>query len=91
MSDTISFGMFFSGLYMETENSEGFYRGEIFTIELRLVHYSAFWAHFIVYRTRASINRSQLVTAPLNFHWKKIIFMRFLCYNFKAQKIFFGY
>ena len=25
------------------------YSGEIFTIELLLVHYSAFWAHFIVY------------------------------------------
>ena len=30
------------------------------------------------YRTRASINRSRLVTAPLNFHWKIIFYVFFM-------------
>ena len=40
------------------------------------------------YRTRASINRSQLVTAPLNFHWKNNFLFLFYVKTDRLKKYF---
>ena len=67
----------YGSVFLKGSFFDNSYCGEIFTIELFMVPYSAFWSHFIVYRTRAKKGRSQLVAAPLTFQAKSIFLFLF--------------
>ena len=57
-------------------------------LQLLTSFYGNFAVKKYVYRTRASINRSQLVTAPLNFCWKNNFLCIFYVTTSKPNKYF---